>query len=110
MATLATTPKVGDIGTAIEIQVMELDSFGNEVPVDLSSATSLVMKLLVPGTTKSISKTATFTTNGTDGKIRYVTQAGDLSTAGFWQIEAEVTMPGGQWSTDIYKMKVGAIL
>jgi hypothetical protein len=104
-----TTPKVGDVGTAIEITVTELDDDGEAVVINISTATSKFINFQRPdGTTEQ--KTAAFTTDGTDGKIRYVTVSGFLDQAGGWKIEGEIHIGGSQWSTDIFKMKVGRVI
>ena len=61
-----------DIGTRLEITVMDGSS-----AVDISGATTKQIKLEKPGGS-TVAKDGTFTTDGSDGKIYYVTQEGDL--------------------------------
>jgi hypothetical protein len=42
-----------------------------------------------------VSKTATFVTDGTDGKIQYITEALFLDTVGVWECQGYVVFPGG---------------
>ena len=99
--TIAASPNVGDVGTSIQLIVTE-----NGVPVNVSTATLLQITFSKPDASIVV-KTASFVTDGTDGNIKYVTVAGDLDQSGTWSLQADVTMPGGVWSSDIQKMKVG---
>lgn len=83
---------VGDVGT--ELVVAVTDQLGADV--DLSGASGLTIYLTHPdGTT--LAKTAVVDTDGTDGLMKYVTQAGDLSAKGTWKIQGYVSGAGG-WS------------
>lgn len=42
-----------------------------------------------------VTKTASFTTNGSDGKIQYLTEANFLDTPGVWKYQGYVVFPGG---------------
>ena len=89
----------GDVGTVLEVEVRE-----DDVALDVSDATTKQILLRKPdGTT--VAKTATFSSDGTDGRIRYVTVEGDL-TAGRWAIQGKVVTPSGTWATEIEAFKV----
>lgn len=91
---------VGDIGTIFELTVMD----GASV-VDVSTATTKEIVFRKPdGTTAT--KTATFTTNGSDGKIRYATVANDLDKHGTWKVQAHIIMPTGEWRSDMSEFTV----
>lgn len=91
---------VNDVGTAMELDVLDQ----NNAVVNISSA-GLQMSFLRPdGST--FTKNATFVTDGTDGKMHYVTQAGDLNIPGNWKMQGILTFPGGLWHTDVQKFKV----
>lgn len=92
---------LNDIGTVFELTVYEGD-----VIVDVSSAVSLNIYFRKPDGTTVLTKSAAFTTDGTDGKIRYVTVDGDLDTTGGWKIQGRVELPTGRWSTDVQSFKV----
>lgn len=95
---------VGDIGTVLRVTVQDDDEV-----VDLSTATIKIIYLEKPAGTK-LTKTAVFTTDGSDGKIQYVTIAGDLDAAGWWKIQAHVTLPAGSWYSDWQPFRVHANL
>ena len=86
---------VGDIGTVFERTITE-----GTTTVDISGTTLMQLIFRKPDG-MLLTKTATFTTDGTDGKLRYVTISGDLSVAGQWGLQAYVEMPGGKWHTDV---------
>lgn len=96
---------VSDIGTVFEATIKD-----DETVVDISSA--LVTKNLIfknaAGTSKT--KAGSFTTDGTDGLLRYVTVADDLDDAGKWQVQANIVLTTGTWSSSIYKFDVFANL
>ena len=81
------------------------DKSGN--PIDISAATvknillkdSLITKTVYP-------KVASFVTNGTDGKIRYTTQSGDLNSIGVWEVQGEIDSPNFTGRTSVERFKV----
>jgi len=91
---------VGDIGTVLRVTVKDGDD-----AVDVSTATTKTIILEDPSGNNS-DKAATFTTDGTDGKIQYTTVSGDLDERGNWSIQAKVVMPSGTWYSDIYTFEV----
>lgn len=86
--------KVGDYGTTIELTVYDQDS----AIVDLSGSTNRTITLLKPDGTK-VTKNASLTTDGTDGKMYITTASGDVDQAGPWQVEGLVVFANGQWHT-----------
>lgn len=92
---------VGDIGTIFEVTLKdELQGI-----VNVSSQTFMQICFRRPD--KSVfTRNAVFTTDGTDGKIQYVTVAGDLNIQGVapnpnWALQAVITLPTGTWRSDI---------
>lgn len=81
---------VGDIGSIIRVTVTEAG-----VALDISSATTKQIKLMRPDGT-SVTKTAVFTTDGTDGQLQYATMANDLNLSGLWWAQPYLVMPA--WS------------
>jgi hypothetical protein len=77
---------VGDVGTVITLTIYEDD--GTTV-VDVSSATTKTIYFKSPSGTKK-NATASFTTDGKDGKIYYTTVAGFIDTAGVWEVQGYV--------------------
>lgn len=99
---------VGDVGTAFLLTIKDQDG----AIVDISDATTLSVVFTLPDKT-STTKTGETYTDGTDGIVRYVTIAGDLSQAGRWKLQAVVTLPGGDggtWHSEIHKFAVKANL
>lgn len=93
---------VGDIGTIFERTVKDQ----SDVVVDCSAATVKKLIFKKPDGTV-VEKTAAFTTNGADGKLRYTTTAlTDLDQAGPWQLEVYVELPSGKWHSSISNFMV----
>jgi len=90
----------GDIGVNFNITVMNGDAVLN-----VSNANSISIIFQKPDSS-DLTKTASLATNGTDGKIKYTTVAGDLDQIGTWQIQARVNFGASVFSTDIQKFKV----
>ena len=93
-----------DIGTLFLVTVNDCVS-GTSTALDVSTATSLEIILKSPSGVAS-TKTATVNTNGTDGKIQYVTVDGDLNEVGTWRIQAKVSISGGVYRSDVESFKV----
>jgi hypothetical protein len=87
---------VGDVGTVFEATVVDEDG----VAVDVSTATTKQIVLMSPADTE-LARAATFSTDGTDGKLYYVSTALDLTVAGLWERQVYVVMPSGTWHSDI---------
>jgi flavin-dependent dehydrogenase len=96
--------RVGDAGT--ELVVVVVDESG--AAVDVSSAGKTIYLRKPDGTV--LTKTAVNDTTGTNGKMKYVTQAGDLDRAGEWEIEGKVVVGANSWKTAISNFDVGAVL
>jgi len=91
---------VGDVGTIFQITI--LDETG---VVDVSNADAMYVYLQRPDGSV-ITVTPVFVNSGTDGLIKYVTQSGDLSMMGTWQIQAQIDFGTDVFNTDIQKFKV----
>jgi hypothetical protein len=79
----------GDTGTWIELTIS--DEAG---VVDVSTATTKEIHARKPSGT-TVTWTAVFTTDGTDGKIRYQTLAATLDEVGTWVLQGHVVI--GTW-------------
>jgi hypothetical protein len=86
---------VGDIGTVITVTLKD-----DTTAVDISGATTKTIYLSKPDGTV-LAKGATFTSDGTNGKMYYATLAGDLDQPGHWQIQAKVVLATGTWYSDV---------
>jgi len=91
---------IGDIGTALRLVVEE-----DGAVVDVSTASAKLIILKKPHGTR-VEKTASFTTDGTDGKIQYATISGDIDEAGTWQYQGKVTIGSNVWYTEIAEFEV----
>jgi len=81
---------LGDVGVSLVLTMT--DQAG--IPFDVSAAT--VKKIIIENPAGTgVEKTAVFVTDGTDGKLKYVTIAGDISASGDWRIQARVEFTGG---------------
>jgi hypothetical protein len=78
-----------DVGVVLRLTVKEQGA-----AVDLSAST-IVEILLRPPLGAARRKTATFTTDGSDGQIEYQTVAGDLNVVGAWSVQARTQFPTG---------------
>lgn len=85
---------VGDIGTVFTLTIK--DDAGAAVNVSSAAgAGTKKIKFLRPDGTV-LEKTATFTTDGTDGKITCTSASGDLNQAGMWKMQGYVALTS--WS------------
>lgn len=86
----------GDVGTIFEITSVDPDG----AAVDISAATVKKFHFKRPdGTT--LTKTAVFTSDGSDGKLRYTTVADDLNQPGTWQVQVHVEAPSYTWHSSV---------
>lgn len=84
---------VGDVGTIIRLTITEDD---DTTTVDVSTASVKKFYFAKPDGAR-VNKTAEFNTTGTDGKLKYVTVAGDIDTAGKWQVQAYVEIGAAKY-------------
>ena len=96
---------VNDIGTVFRITVFDTTSTGATTAADISTATSQIFYFRSPSGT-SFTRSAVFSTDGSDGKIEYATVDGDLSSPGTWEIQAKIATPVGTWNTDVACFRV----
>lgn len=73
--------------------------------VDVSSQTTMQIKIRKPDD-ELMTKTASFTTDGTDGSIYYTFISGDVDEKGTYFYEGYVVIPTGTWTTDQLEFKV----
>ena len=90
----------GDIGTQFTVTVQD----GTTV-VDISTASTKQLIFKKPGGT-ILTKRTSVDTDGTDGKMQYVSVDGDLSDDGVWKMQGKVIIGGNTFSTDITSFKV----
>lgn len=76
----------GDVGTVVTLTIYEDDE---TTVVDVSAAATKTIYVKKPSGTKD-SWTASFTTDGSDGKIYYTTTTGDIDETGTWLVQGYV--------------------
>ena len=81
---------VGDINAVIEMTIKGNDGLAE----DISTASTKQIKLTKPAGS-NITKNAEFTTNGSDGKLRYTTIANDLNEHGTWGARVYLVLGSG---------------
>ena len=91
---------VNDIGTIFRATIKD-----GGVEKDISSATVMQIIFRDPDGVET-TKTAVFTTDGSDGKIQYTTVSGDLDLAGKWVLQGYVETPAGKWHSSWYPFLV----
>jgi hypothetical protein len=87
--------RVGDIGTVFEVSLVD-----DGVAVDLTGITVKNLIFKKPDGTV-VTKIGTVYGVPANGVLRYTTLTGDLDKDGCWQIQAQITLPGGSWKSDI---------
>lgn len=84
----------------------------DDAVVDVSSAsgagTKLVLMRKPDGTI--LSKTATFTTTGTDGKVQYQVLTSDFDAQGEWEVQAKVIITAGTFYSPEERFDVVGVL
>ena len=94
-----------DIGTAFIATIINEDG---DV-IDISTATVKQIIFKKPSGT-SVTQTASFYTDGTDGQIVYASVDGDLDETGTWKLQGAITMSSGSWHSSIVSFSVSCNL
>ena len=91
---------VNDVGTQFLVTVTDGSS-----AVYISSATTKELIVKKPSGTK-LTKATAFSTDGTDGKMKYNIGSDDLDEAGSYKLQGKVVISDGTFYTDIHTFKV----
>lgn len=94
--------QLGAIGISARFTIKDEET---KAVINLSSATVMKIIFKSPAGVRT-EKVASFVTNGTDGKIEYITQSGDLNETGVWKIQAYVEYGGIKAFSTIVNFKV----
>jgi hypothetical protein len=97
---MASQIHVDDIGTTLVGTVLD-----GGAAVDISSASSIQMIIKKPDQT-SLTKTASLNSDGTDGKMKYVTVAGDIDQVGNYKIQGKVVLGSATYYSSVSTFKV----
>ena len=95
---------IDDEGTIFRITIQECIA-DVLTPVDVSGQSAMFFIFKKPDAS-TLTVTPSFTTDGTDGKLEYITLTGDINQDGVWCLQAEVTLPTGVFRTSIIKFDV----
>lgn len=82
--------RVGDVGVLIRLTVQQDGAAKN-----ISTATTKEIHIYKPSGSE-VTRTASFTTNGSDGQVEVSTQSGDLDESGTYTATAHLVM--GSWT------------
>lgn len=91
---------LNDVGTKFLVTVTDGSS-----AVDISSASAKQIIIQKPSGTK-LTPAAAFDSDGTDGKMSYITVVNDLDEAGSYKLQGKVVISDGTFYTDITSFKV----
>ena len=104
--------RLGDVNTALGVQVFDLSSSVfdptedcDPEPLDISGAGTLEIIFQKPDGTP-VTETAVLTTDGTDGKMHYLTVADFLDTVGNWKRQGRVVEGDNDHKTSSICFKV----
>ena len=84
-----------NFGQVIELTVLDVDT---DAAIDLSTYTTKSIQFKDPAGSVT-TKTATFVTDGTDGKIKYTLEDELIDVDGTWYVRAQVSSAGTQLSS-----------
>ena len=89
-----------DVGTTLLGTIIDDGS-----AVDISSASSIKMIIKKPDQTSS-TKTASFNTDGTDGKMKYVIVSVDVDQVGNYKLQVKVVIGSATYYSSVSTFKV----
>jgi hypothetical protein len=90
-----------NIGTVFQLTIQDC----SEIAIDVSTATTMEIVFESPAGTRT-AKTATHTTDGTNGQIEYASESGLLDEAGYWNIQGHVVIGAQDLYTTISTFEV----
>lgn len=108
------TLQVGDTGTKLLATIVEEDDSGTLQPVDISSATGLEITIAREAEndedtpTAPVTRSASLETDGLDGKLFILTEAGDIDAKGSWLIQGAATIGAWSGSSAVGRFRVAA--
>lgn len=91
---------IDDVGTVLIVTLED-----DDVAVDVSSASTIQFIFRKPSGTV-VTKTGSLNTTGTDGKVKYTTEADFLDVHGTWKYQVKVVIGDGTWYSDWGTMMV----
>lgn len=94
---------VGDFGQVAQLTIIDVDT---GLAADISGYSSTIQMIFTNPSGTEIPKTATFVTDGTDGKIKYTIEDGLFNAAGIWSIRGRVQGASSKLTSTIHKFNV----
>lgn len=91
-----TSIHLNDVGTVINVTITDVSG----TAIDISDATNKQI-ILQPEDGSNKTKSASFTTDGSDGKINYEISGGDIDEPGNWRVQSFIVTPAGSWSSSV---------
>lgn len=101
MGCLSQKIHMGDVGTVFEVQILQPD----DTIYSLEGAQTLTFTFQRPDGT-FLTVAGALTTDGTDGKVQYITVAGDLNQEGIWLYQVYIEKDPVIKHTDVSKFRV----
>lgn len=99
---MATVLREYDIGTEFLVTLKD----ASDAVINVSNATTIQFRFRKPAGTE-VTRTGLLKTDGTDGKVYYVTAAGDLDEIGTWRYQVRIVLDSGEdWTSTATKFKV----
>ncbi len=96
----------GDFGTVYELEIQEDGAL-----LDISSYTTRQIIFKKPTSGDLVTNTAVFSSDGTDGKIRYTTTTAlEIDEDGNWNMQGRLAKSGADFKTEIVVFEVVANL
>lgn len=86
---------INDVGTIFKVTITD-----DGVALDVSTASAKQIKFRKPSGV-TVSKTADFDTDGSDGVIKYAATSGFIDEIGTWRIQGRIVNASGEWSSQI---------
>lgn len=95
---------VGDHGVRLEVQFVK---GGQAKPIP--SATVKILRIRAPGG-RLIEQSASYSSDGSDGKIYWTIPKGFLTKSGVWYVQGIVEFPGARYTTEYKAFDVKPLL
>jgi hypothetical protein len=92
----------GDYGQRIRLTFVDVDT---DAAADISAYSSVIEMIFTKPNGESVTKTASFVGDGSDGRIEYTLEAGFL-TAGVWRVRGRVQSGAAQLTSERISFEV----
>lgn len=94
---------VGDFGGVAQLTILDTDT---GAAADISSYSTTIQMIFTNPSGTEIPKTATFVTDGTDGKIKYTIENNLFTVAGIWSVRGRVAGASSRLTSVIHRFNV----